>query len=90
MQVFVVNNGLHVDYVPPAPVAGWQDEAAALQSKFLEITQMIGHIAGVTAETVADGIITQAEADKLAPLLRDARVILHRMERNALRAAKGD
>lgn len=90
MQVFVANNGLHVDYVPPAPANGWQDEAAALQTKFMDITQMLGQIAGVTAETLADGVITQAEADKLTPLLRDARVILHRMERNALRAARGE
>lgn len=87
LQALVAQEGLHVDYVPPAPVGGWKNEASALQSKFLDISMSIGQIAGVTAETVADGVISQAEADKLVPLLRDARVILHRMERNALRAA---
>ncbi|MFA5633144.1 MAG: hypothetical protein WC997_16675 [Porticoccaceae bacterium] len=89
MQALCAAEGLHVDSVPPANTAGWKSEAAALQAKFLDISMMIGRIAGVTAETVADGVISQAEADRLVPLLRDARVILHRMESNALRAAKG-
>ena len=87
LQALCAQEGLHVDAVPPAPIGGWKCEAAALQAKFLEITMLIGQIAGVTADTVADGSITQAEADRLVPLLRGARVILHRMERNALRAA---
>jgi len=90
MQALCASEGLHVDSVPPAPAGGWKCEAAALQSKFLDISMLIGQIAGVTSEAVADGTINQAEADKLVPLLRDARVILHRMERNALRAAKGE
>lgn len=90
MQALCAAEGLHVDCVPQAPASGWKNEAAALQSKFLDISMTIGQIAGVTAETVTDGIISQAEADKLVPLLRDARVVLHRMERNALRAAKGE
>lgn len=90
LQALCASEGLHVDSVPPAPTGGWKCEAAALQSKFLDISMLIGQIAGVTAETVADGSISQAEADKLVPFLRDARVILHRMERNALRAAKGE
>lgn len=81
--------GLCVDAVPPAPEGGWADEAAALQSKFLAISTKLGKIAGVTARTVADGVIDQTEADELIPLVRAARVILHRMERNALRAARG-
>ncbi len=89
MQVFAAHHGLHVDYVPPAPEGGWADEAAALQAKFLDVSTKIGLIAGVTAETTADKIISPEEADRLVPLLRDARVVLHRMERNALRAAKG-
>lgn len=89
LQSLCALEGMHVDSVPAAPVGGWKNEAAALQSKFLDISMMIGQIAGVTAETVADGAVSQAEADKLVPLLRDARVILHRMERNALRAAEG-
>ncbi|TFL14194.1 hypothetical protein CSC67_08560 [Pusillimonas caeni] len=90
LQALCASEGLHVDAVPPAPAGGWKCEAAALQSKFLDISMLIGQIAGVTSEAVADGAINQAEADKLVPLLRDARVILHRMERNALRAAKGE
>lgn len=89
LQALCAQEGLHVDSVPPAPVGGWKCEAAALQAKFLDITMLIGQIAGVTAETVADGLITQSEADRLIPLLCDARVILHRMERNARRAAEG-
>lgn len=90
MQALCASEGLHVDSVPPAPAGGWKNEAAALQAKFLDISMSIGQIAGVTAETIADGEISQTEADRLVPLLRDARVILHRMERNALRAAKGE
>lgn len=82
--------GLHVDDVPPAPEGGWKDEAQALQQKFLAITSKVGKIAAVTAEATADGKIEQEEADELVPLFRAARVILHRMERNVLRAvAKG-
>jgi len=82
--------GLHVDDVPPAPQGGWKDEARALQEKFLDISSKIGNIASVTAQTTADGLIEQEEADQLIPLFRAARVVLHRMERNVLRAvAKG-
>jgi len=90
VQALCAQEGLHVDSVPPAPTGGWKNEAAALQAKFLDISMAIGQIAGVTAETIADGVISKAEADRLVPLLRDARVILHRMERNALRAAGED
>lgn len=78
--------GLHVDDVPTAPDGGWADESRALQDKFLSISANIGQIAAVTAETTADGMIEQTEADQLVPLFRAARVLLHRMERNTLRA----
>lgn len=83
--------GLHVDDVPPAPEGGWACECKALQDKFLDISSKLGKIAAVTAETTADGQIEQHEADQLVPLFRAARVILHRMERNVMRAVgKGD
>lgn len=78
--------GLHVDDVPPAPAGGWDDEARALQDKFMAISSKVGKIAAVTAQTTQDGLIEQDEADALVPLIRAARVILHRMERNVLRA----
>lgn len=78
--------GLHVDDVPPPPEGGWACEAKALQDKFLAISAKLGKIASVTAQTTADGQIDQDEADALVPLIRAARVILHRMERNVLRA----
>ena len=78
--------GLHVDDVPEAPEGGWADEVKALQDKFLAITAKVGKIAAVTAQTTADGLIEQDEADQLIPLFRAARVMLHRMERNVLRA----
>ena len=80
--------GLHVDDVPPAPPGGWDCEARALQDKFLAITAKVGKIASVTAQTTSDGVIDQDEADQLVPLFREARVLLHRMERNVLRAVK--
>ncbi|VFR96484.1 phage-related conserved hypothetical protein [plant metagenome] len=80
--------GLHVDDVPPPPEGGWACEASALQSKFMTISSKVGKIAAVTAQTTQDGRIEQDEADELVPLLRAARVILHRMERNVLRAVK--
>ncbi|WP_257216502.1 hypothetical protein [Allopusillimonas soli] len=40
-----------------------------MQRKFLEISTGIRKIAAVTADTVEDGVISQAEADKLIPLL---------------------
>lgn len=79
--------GLHVDDVPEAPVGGWENEAKALQDKFLALATEMGKIAAVTAQTTADSQIDQAEADQLVPLLRATRVLLHRMERNVLRAA---
>lgn len=88
LLVMNAQRGIHVDLVPPPPEGGWADEGKALQDKFLMISTKIGKIAAVTAETVADGVITQVEADQLVPLFRDARVILHRMERNALRAVE--
>ncbi|MCO7641900.1 hypothetical protein NJI34_34590 [Pseudomonas sp. S 311-6] len=80
--------GLHVDDVPPAPEGGWEDEAKALQDKALAITAKIGKVAGVTAQSTADGRVEQHEADQLVPLLRAVRVISHRMERNVLRAVE--
>lgn len=87
LQVFNVHQGLYTDYVPPGPENGWPDEAAALQAKFLETMQRMGEIANKIRETVADGIIEKREADELAPYLRELRVLSHRMERNAYRAA---
>lgn len=82
--------GLHVDDVPPAPVGGWENESKALNDKFLAITAKVGKIAAVTAQTTEDDRIEQCEADELVPLIRAARVILHRMERNVLRAVTKD
>lgn len=79
--------GIFVDDVPPGPVGGWENEAKALQDKFLALSAKIGKIAGVTAQTTEDAKIEAEEADELVPLLRAARVMLHRMERNVLRAA---
>lgn len=80
--------GLHVDDVPPAPEGGWKDEAKALNDKTLSITERLGRIAGVTIATTADGLVEQSEADALIPLIRETRVLLHRMERNILRAVE--
>lgn len=79
--------GVFVDDVPAAPVGGWENEAKALQDKFLALATEMGKIAAVTAQTTADSQIDQDEADQLIPLLRATRVLLHRMERNVLRAA---
>ncbi|MFY2995889.1 hypothetical protein ACOTH8_21440 [Achromobacter xylosoxidans] len=79
--------GIFVDDVPPAPAGGWENEAKALQDKFLALATEMGKIAAVTAQTTADSQIDQDEADALVPLLRTTRVLLHRMERNARRAA---
>lgn len=79
--------GIFVDDVPPAPAGGWENEAKALQDKFLALATEMGKIAAVTAQTTADSQIDQDEADALVPLLRATRVLLHRMERNVRRAA---
>lgn len=79
--------GIFVDDVPPAPAGGWENEAKALQDKFLALATEMGKIAAVTAQTTADSQIDQDEADQLIPLLRATRVLLHRMERNVRRAA---
>jgi hypothetical protein len=80
--------GLHVDDVPPPPESGHPDEARALQEKFMQVSAKIGRIAVVTAETVDDNKIEQHEADDLIPQIRAARVLLHRMERNIMRAVQ--
>ncbi len=87
LRALNAQEGICADYVPPVPAGGWLNEADALQRKFLDISAGMGKIAAVTADTVADGVISKVEADKLIPLLCDARVILHRMERNVRRAA---
>lgn len=80
--------GLCVDDVPPAHDGGLVCEAKALQDKTLSIVAKLGKIAGVAAQTTADGVIDQGEADQLVPLIRAARVILHRMEQNVVRAVE--
>lgn len=89
MLAHAAQNGLTVDYVPSYEAGDPRSDAAALRDKFLDVSKRIGTIAGVTLEATADDVISPAEADRLVPHLRDARVILHCMERNALRAAKG-
>ena len=81
------HEGIFVDDVPPEPAGGWENEANALQDKFLALATEMGKIAAVTAQTTADSQIDQDEADALVPLLRATRVLLHRMERNVRRAA---
>lgn len=88
LQALCASEGLHVDYVPPSSPTDPKYEAAALRAKFMDVSKEIGQIAGVTADATADDVISPAEADRLVPHLRDARVTLHRMERNALRAAR--
>lgn len=88
LLVMNAQRGIHVDHVPPAPIGGWEDECRALQDKFLLISAKLGKVAAVTSETIQDGVIEQSEADQLVPLLRDTRVLLHRAERNVLRAVE--
>ncbi len=88
LLVMNAQRGIHVDYVPPAPVGGWEDECKALQEKFLLISEKWGQIAAATSATVQDNAIEQKEADQLVPLFRDTRVLLHRSERNVLRAVE--
>lgn len=88
LLVMNAQRGIHVDYVPAAPIGGWENECKALQDKFLLISADVGKIAAATSEAVADGQIHQHEADRLVPLFRDTRVLLHRAERNVLRAVE--
>lgn len=78
--------GLHVDIVPPQPEGGWPCELSAIQAKAMQIGAMTGGVLGVTAETMADGQIDQAEADRVISELRSLRTMSHRMERNVRRA----
>jgi hypothetical protein len=78
--------GLFVDFVPPPPVSGHPDELAALQEKLMEVMAKVGKIAAELRDAIADGVLCQNDADMLVPLFRAGRVILHRMERNVLRA----
>lgn len=90
MLSHAAQNGLHVDAVPPAPPGGWACEVAALKEKCLILATKFGKITGLTTEAGEDGKITEAEAGPLLAWIRGTRVILHRMERNVLRAvAKG-
>ena len=81
-----VHEGLHVDDVPAAPLEGWVCEAKALSEKLMAVVSSVGEMASATALSVADNRISQDEADRLVPLFRSARVMLHRMERNVTRA----
>lgn len=80
--------GIQVDHVPPAPTGGWANEVAALKEKCLLLATKFGKIAGLTTEAGEDGKITEEEAGPLLSLIRATRVILHRMERNVLRAVQ--
>lgn len=80
--------GLFVDYVPPPPANGHPDEIAALQEKLMEIMSKVGKIAAELRQAISDGELCQKDADMLVPLFRAGRVILHRMERNVLRAVR--
>lgn len=90
LQTVNTQEGIHCDPVPPAPVGGWACEIGALKDKCLSLVTKLGKISGLTSEAAEDGEITEEEAGPLLALIRSARVILHRMERNILRAvAKG-
>lgn len=78
--------GLYVDDVPAVASNALACEAKILQDKTLAIAAKLGEIAGVAAQTTADNMIDQGEADQLIPLIRAARAILHRMEHGVLRA----
>lgn len=82
--------GIHVDYVPPAPEGGWENEPQALRDKFMALAKKFGEIAKGVDETTTDERIEQHEADSLLPLYRDVRVLMHRMERNTRRGAQKD
>lgn len=79
--------GLMIDFVPPAPVAGWPDELAAIQAKLLELHSLTGQLAGAGIEVLADGRVSVPEADRIQDLSRDIRTLCFRLERNANRAA---
>lgn len=80
--------GLAVDVVPLDEPAHIPEDIAALQTKVMQIAAKAGGVAGLTAETVADGVVTQKEADELVEFLRDLRTLAHRAERNVLRAVE--
>lgn len=90
MIAWACENELHVDDVPPAPSGGWSDEAQAYAKKLLDLGRLFGDLSGTTAEAIEDGRLDQAECDRMLPVIRDARVMLHRMERNLLRAVNKD
>lgn len=90
MIALACENDLHVDDVPPAPVGGWKDEAQAFAKKLLDLGKFFGELSGATAAAIEDGRLDRAERDRMLPIIRDARVMLHRMDRNLVRAAEGD
>ncbi|WP_313465667.1 phage regulatory CII family protein [Stenotrophomonas sp.] len=87
LQSLVARFGMAADVVPPAPEGGWSDEIGAMQMKLLEITARVGKLAGATVEAVADGRITNAEAQLIINEIRAMRTMLSRLERNVARAA---
>lgn len=86
MVAWTAEQGLHTDDVPPAPAGGWLDEAQAFAKKLLDLGSHFGRISGSTAAAIEDGRIDQDEVNQMLPDIREARVMLHRMERNLLRA----
>lgn len=80
--------GMHVDHVPDPPLGGWACEISALKEKCLKLITKLGSISGLTSAAAEDGRISEEEAGPLLSLIRAARVILHRMEHNILRAVE--
>lgn len=79
---------LPVDSVPPAPAGGYPNEIEAIRSKALTVGAMSGRVLSAVAGTTADNRVSQGEADTLIGEIRDLRSMLHRMERNTLRAVE--
>ncbi|MEI2416190.1 hypothetical protein V8Z80_08395 [Orrella sp. JC864] len=86
LQTVNAQEGMHCDVVPEAPAGGWKCEISALKDKCLKLTTKLGRITGLMTDAAEDQRITEEEAGPLLALIRAARVILHRMERNVLRA----
>lgn len=88
IQAHAVEQGLAVDFIPPAPIGGWEDELKAIQTKAMQIGALSGGVLGATAESLSDMRLSADERDRIVDSLRDLRTLAHRMERNVVRAER--
>lgn len=79
MLAHAAQNGLAADVIPVGSVDP-EDLIKVIQGKAMRISALSGGVCGVTAESVADEVLTEEERDHIIDALRELRAKAHLME----------